>query len=157
MAIGLAVGMTPTLGIQMPIAVALAALMGESKLAAAAGVWISNPLTAPFLYGCTYTVGAWFLHHPLRPPEGFWRALTSLHALGSEIFLPLWVGGGLLAIPVATAGYWITYEAVIAYRLRVRHRRANRLHKWKWNPHEGWHRVSVARDDRRRAGTHEST
>jgi uncharacterized protein (DUF2062 family) len=144
MAIGLAVGMTPSLGLQMLAAVALAALLGQSKIAAALGVWISNPVTVPIVYGSTYTVGAWVLGHPLRPPDGFLKTLTSLQGLTSSIFLPLWVGGAILALPVAALGYWLSYQAVVAYRLKVRHRRANRLHKWKWSRHKGWYRVSLA-------------
>jgi uncharacterized protein (DUF2062 family) len=148
MAVGLAVGMTPTLGVQMVVAIALAALLGQSKVAAGVGVWISNPLTVPLIYGSTYTVGAWVLDHPLRPPGGFLRSMSTLDGLTASFMGPLWVGGALLAVPIAAGGYWLTYQGVIAYRLKVRHRRANRLHKWKWNPHDGWHRVSVQRKHR---------
>lgn len=143
MAIGLAVGMTPTMGIQMPIAVALAAVMGQSKIAAAAGVWITNPVTAPLIYFITYALGAFFLGYPLRPPEGLRHAITHLGDLTGNILLPLLVGGILAAIPMAVTGYWVTYQAVVAYRLKVKHRRAKRRHRWKWNPHQGWHRVAV--------------
>ncbi len=147
MAIGLAVGMTPTMGFQMAIAVALAALLGQSKIAAGLGVWITNPVTAPVVYSVTYSVGALLLHVPLRPPEGFWMTVTNLHGLTFGIFGPLWVGGLVLAVPVAAAGYWITYEAVIAYRLKIKHRRANRKHQWRWSPQHGWHRVRVRNPD----------
>ncbi|GAB4269886.1 MAG: hypothetical protein Kow0092_24050 [Deferrisomatales bacterium] len=143
MAIGLVVGLTPTLGVQMVIAVALAAALGQSKIAAGLGVWISNPVTAPLVYGTTYSVGALALGYPWRPPAGFLSALTTFHGLTSSIFLPLWVGALILALPVALAGYWSTYQAVVAYRLKVRARRAKRLHRWKWSPHEGWHRVRL--------------
>ncbi len=143
MALGLAVGMTPTMGFQMAIAVALAALLGQSKIAAALGVWITNPVTAPVIYSATYTVGACVLRLPLRPPEGFWTALTSIHGLTFSIFGPLWVGGVICALPVGVVGYWLTYEATVAYRLKIKHRRATRKHRWKWSPQQGWHRISV--------------
>ena len=50
--------MTPTMGIQMPIAVFVAALFKWSKISAAFGVWITNPITSPLIYGLTYIVGA---------------------------------------------------------------------------------------------------
>ena len=56
-AFGLFVGMSPTLGIQTVIAVSLAALFRWNKISSALGVWISNPITAPFLYGITYLIG----------------------------------------------------------------------------------------------------
>ncbi len=150
MAIGLAVGLTPTMGVQMPIAVAIAAVLGQSKIAAALGVWISNPVTAPVVYGTTYTLGALILGYPLHPPEGLMRAMTNLHSLTSGILWPMLLGGAVLTVPIAVTGYWLTYQAVVAYRLRLRHRRANRMHKWKWNPQTGWHRENLA--SRKQAG-----
>ena len=144
MAIGLAVGMTPTMGIQMPIAIALSALLGQSKIAAAVGVWITNPVTAPVIYFITYALGASILGQPLTPPEGFLHAITHLKSLTWQIFVPLCVGGMVSALPVGLTGYWLTYQAVVAYRLKVRHRRANRLHRWKWHPQQGWQRVVTA-------------
>jgi len=146
MAIGLAVGMTPTMGVQMPIAIAIAALLGQSKIAAGVGVWITNPVTAPIIYLITYLLGAFLLGYPLAPPTGFVHAITHLKALTWQIFLPLSVGGLVSAVPIAVTGYWLTYQAVVAYRLQIKHRRASRLHRWKWNPHHGWSRVSVSED-----------
>ena len=146
MAIGLAVGMTPTMGIQMPIAVGIAALMGHSKIAAGVGVWITNPVTAPVIYLITYLLGAFVLGYPLKPPDGFVHSITHLNTLTWQIFLPLSVGGLVSAVPTAVTGYWLTYQAVVGYRLKIKHRRASRLHRWKWNPQQGWHRVSAHED-----------
>ena len=57
------IGMLPTMGIQMPIAVFFAALLKWSKISPAFGVWITNPFTSPFIYGLTYMVvpGCWDL------------------------------------------------------------------------------------------------
>lgn len=149
MAIGLAVGMTPTMGIQMPVAIAIAALFGQSKISAALGVWITNPVTAPVVYLITYLLGASLLGYPLTPPEGFLYAITHLDALTWQIVLPLTVGGLVSAIPISVTGYWLTYQAVVAYRLKLKHRRASRLHRWKWNPQQGWHRVTLPTGERK--------
>jgi hypothetical protein len=71
--------------------------------------------------------------------------------------MPLLVGGAIAAIPLSIAGYWVTYQAIVAYRLKVRHRRANRLHKWKWNPQQGWYRVSLNPDRTDPGAAHGST
>ncbi|MDW7712235.1 MAG: DUF2062 domain-containing protein [Deferrisomatales bacterium] len=155
-AIGLGVGMTPTMGVQMPIAIAIAAIFRQSKIAAAAGVWITNPVTAPLVYFITYALGAFFLGYPLRPPEGFRHSISHMQGLTSNLLLPLVVGGFVAAIPMAVTGYWFTYQAVVAYRLKVKHRRANRRHRWKWNPHQGWHRVSAHGHGRERDGEREA-
>ena len=46
MALGVFIGLTPTMGIQMPLAFFFAMLLKENKIAAVIGVWISNPMTA---------------------------------------------------------------------------------------------------------------
>ncbi len=152
MAIGLAVGMTPTMGVQMPIAIAIAALAGQSKIAAGAGVWITNPVTAPVVYFVTYALGAFILGQPLHPPTGFLHTITHLKTLTWNVFLPLLVGGVISAIPMGITGYWITYQAIVAYRLRIRHRRASRLHRWRWSPQAGWHRVTLSPEQGGREG-----
>ena len=58
LALGLFLGMSPTMGIQTPAAILLAALFKWNKISAAIGVWITNPLTAPFVYGLNYYIGA---------------------------------------------------------------------------------------------------
>jgi len=57
MALGLFVGMTPFIGLHTVIAIFLAALFKWNKISAALGVWVTNPLTAPFIYGITYFTG----------------------------------------------------------------------------------------------------
>ena len=57
-ALGIFIGASPTMGFQMPIAVFFAAILKWNKISAAMGVWITNPITAPFFYGFTYLVGA---------------------------------------------------------------------------------------------------
>ena len=81
-ALGVFIGMTPTMGVQTPIAIFFAALCGWSKLSAAVGVWVSNPLTAPVIYGVTYITGAKMMHLapvfnlPLSPS---WSTLKAMH------------------------------------------------------------------------------
>jgi uncharacterized protein (DUF2062 family) len=64
MGLGLFVAMSPTMGFQMVIAIFLATLFKWNKIAAALGVWLTNPLTAPFIYGLTYLVGSFVIGLP---------------------------------------------------------------------------------------------
>ena len=54
---GLAIALTPTLGVQMPIALLVATLFGCNRVVAVSMVWLSNPLTALPLYYGEYVVG----------------------------------------------------------------------------------------------------
>lgn len=121
LALGLFVGMSPTMGIQMPIAIFLAALVGWSKISAAMGVWISNPLSAPLLYGVTYYVGAKVLSMPPRVLiHGLnFEGLKSMILHAPEILWAMTVGGVILGIPISVAGYWISHTLLIRYRKEI--------------------------------------
>ena len=53
--------MMPVMPFQMAFSVALALLFKGSKITAALGTWISNPLNWYFLYYFSYKLGAWIL------------------------------------------------------------------------------------------------
>lgn len=124
-ALGLFVGMTPTLGVQMIIAAFLAALLGWNKISAAAGVWITNPFTAPFIYSFNYWVGARLLsmakpyHHAAHlEAKGFLYILKKTpHVLGA-----MTLGGVVIGFPVAVLGYWLALRAIYSYRRNVKKR-----------------------------------
>jgi uncharacterized protein (DUF2062 family) len=66
-ALGLFIGMTPFMGIQMASAAFLAELFKWNKFSAATGAWITNPLTAPLIYSINYLIGARLLEN--RPKK----------------------------------------------------------------------------------------
>lgn len=118
-ALGLFIGMTPTMGFQMGISVFLAAFFKWNKFAAAAGVWITNPVTAPFIYGLAYHVGAWFLG---IEKAGFHLQGMNLEALIKQTPELLWivtVGGIILGVPIAVIGYYVSLSAVLRYREKI--------------------------------------
>jgi uncharacterized protein (DUF2062 family) len=93
-ALGIFIGMTPTFGFQILIAVFLALLLKENKIAAAIGVWITNPLTAPFIYALEYESGRLILgmdraHLPME------LSFAAVKSLGWEVLLPLSLGSVL--------------------------------------------------------------
>ena len=122
-ALGIFVGMTPTIGVQTPIAIFLAALFKWSKLSSAIGVWISNPLTAPILYGVTYITGAKILSlepvfsMPLSPT---WSTFKAMLQKAPQAFGAMTVGGALLGIPLAIVSYYLAYVAVEKYQTDVK-------------------------------------
>jgi len=64
MAFGIFSGMMPILPFQIALAVTLALFFKGSKIAAALGTWVSNPLNWYFLYYYSYKLGAFILRLP---------------------------------------------------------------------------------------------
>ena len=122
-ALGIFVGMTPTIGVQTPIAIFLAALFKWGKLSAAIGVWISNPLTAPIIYSVTYIVGAKLMsldpvfNIPLSPT---WSTLKAMLQKAPRAFGAMTVGGAIIGLPLALFSYYLSYAAVEKYQKDVK-------------------------------------
>jgi hypothetical protein len=116
MALGVFIGVTPTIPFHMISALALAHLFGFSRVAAVMGCWFCNPLTIPIFYYASFKIGKWLLYpdHPLVLPETF--DLRELLRLGWDINLALQTGGVILALPFGAAAYFLTLWAVKRYR-----------------------------------------
>jgi uncharacterized protein (DUF2062 family) len=119
-AVGFFVAMSPTMGFQTCLAVPVAAFFKINKVAAAATVWLTNPVTAPFIYGFNYMIGAKLLGYPLnavffsRPSwETFWHG-------SAEVLLCLVIGGTLSGLVVSLAGYFVTLWMVRTAREKTR-------------------------------------
>jgi uncharacterized protein (DUF2062 family) len=122
-ALGLFVGMTPFMGLQMAIGVLLASLFKWNKISAALAVWISNPLTAPFIYWMTYVLGARVLDYEnsyALPQQFDLDALLFIIRSAPEIIWVLIVGGVVAGIPLAVVGYFLAYFAIYEYRKNLR-------------------------------------
>lgn len=128
-ALGIFVGMTPTMGLQMPIALVFAYILKENRLAAVLGVWITNPATAPFIYGLEYEIGRRLLGmgYVAIPTE---LTLESVTKLGWEVLAPLWLGGILAGILLAPLSYWLTLRLIPIFKVW-------RPRRW---PRRQWHR-----------------
>ncbi len=116
LALGLFIGMSPTFGVQMALALVAAIFLRENKLAAIIGVWITNPVTAPFIYGLEYETGRLLLGlpHPKIPIQFDYQFLEHL---GWQVILPLLLGSFLFGICAAAIGYGITLRFVPLLRL----------------------------------------
>lgn len=127
-ALGVFVGVSPTMGVQTAIAIFLAALFKWNKISAAVGVWISNPLTAPFLYSITYFAGARILGLEMSLEQPHIGVTTFLRIVekAPEIFWAMCVGGVVLGLPVAVAAYTFAFSGVSKYQEGIRRRLAAR-------------------------------
>lgn len=101
------------------------AIFKWSKISAASGVWITNPFTAPFIYGSTYFVGANLLGLKAAltlPEELTWSLVKEMLNNAPAILGALTVGGILVGLPLAVLGYYMSFAAVNKYQQQVKER-----------------------------------
>ena len=126
--IGMFVGMTPTVGIQMMVILAIAAvtrpLFHFNRVAGLIAVYISNPLTMLPMYAAFYYVGTLLVEAPMTPDEflaQFEAALEQgwldpLRFIFAEVAWPMLAGSLLIATVAAVPTYPIVKQLVIAKR-----------------------------------------
>ncbi|MDQ7031253.1 MAG: DUF2062 domain-containing protein [Desulfonauticus sp.] len=128
LAIGIFVGFLPIIPFQTVVAVAFAFLFRSSKIAAALGTWISNPLNVVFFYYMLYVVGKIFV--PVQAKLDFSHlAMKDLIQAGWDLFLAMTVGGLVLGIPASIATYFIFLKIIRRYREKKREKRYSRFRK----------------------------
>jgi uncharacterized protein (DUF2062 family) len=148
-ALGVFVACTPTIGLHLVLAVALATLLRASRPAALLATWISNPATFPPFYLSAYKVGAWLIPGPpvSEVRETLMRIFHELGSLqfgaflsdfkvflsiGMEILGPMMLGGILVGL-VAGA---LTYPVVLLlFEAFHNFREKRRAHRSRHRPH----------------------
>jgi uncharacterized protein (DUF2062 family) len=133
LALGLFIAMSPTVGLQMLIAVPIATALRINSAAAAAGVWLTNPLTIPFLYGLNYYIGASILGYDMTFTIHGELTLGMLFSAGGGVWWSLIVGGVITGAAAALVSYYPTLFLVRAGRAtlkkRLERRRARKAAK----------------------------
>lgn len=107
LAAGIFCGCFPFFGLQTLLGIGLASVLRGNHLLAAAGTWISNPLTYVPLYWFNYQLGCWLLG-----PGTPWPGLGALQAeglgeLGWSVASRLLLGSSLVGLACAVAGGWL--------------------------------------------------
>jgi uncharacterized protein len=125
LALGIFIGMTPFMGFHTVMALFLATFFKWNKIAAVAGVFITNPLTAPLIYPITYVVGnavvgASHIPHPEKVLS--MKAIVDLVQNSPLILVDLVTGGVIIGLPLSIAAYWIVLVAVENYRKKIKPR-----------------------------------
>ena len=118
MALGVFIGITPTIPFHTVAVLSLAALLRVSPVTGFIGIQIGNPLTIPAIYLASYKVGQFLLYRgqPLVFPESnSFKAWICVLWQGG---VALQVGGVIIAIPPAIAAYFLTLWIVQRYRRR---------------------------------------
>lgn len=140
--LGFMVAMTPTLGLQIVMYVAIASLLRANKIVGIPILFISNPVTAVPLYWFAWWLGSVILHGgiPAKEPSeeavrerleeastedvNWWAAIFTadfwshlgdqLWQLGGE----LWLGSLVLGLVTGVPAYFMTLWAVRTFRHR---------------------------------------
>jgi uncharacterized protein (DUF2062 family) len=119
MALGVFIGVTPTIPFHTALIMVICLLFRQNITAAILGATIiSNPVTIPFLYLAGYEVGRIVLGVSENPFNVTNYDVRSLLEIGWHIVYPLMVGGLLLAVVFTVPSYFITYHAVVKLRNR---------------------------------------
>jgi len=124
-AAGVFISWTPFVGFHILMGMALAFIFGGNLVAAALGTVIGNPLTFPFMWWSSFSLGNRMLADGGTPTDFGDVA----HALASQplsgilpLIKPLTVGSLPLGIASALLAYGAVYVAVRTYQRARRHR-----------------------------------
>jgi uncharacterized protein (DUF2062 family) len=107
---------------QMVLAAGIAIIVHANLPLSIALVWITNPLTIPFIFYACYLVGTWVLAVPEQEFtfQASWQwALDSLSTIGPAFL----VGCGVLALTFSILGYFVIqilwrYQTIKAWKSR---------------------------------------
>ncbi len=114
-ACGSMVSFTPLLGLHFLLAIVFAYIIRGNYVAALLGTIVGNPITFPFIWGLIYKVGAFVTstkQKELNNEINFDMIITQTY----EIFLPMLLGGAILALPVWLGTYLLTHSFVSSYK-----------------------------------------
>ena len=122
LALGIFVGMTPTMGFQMAIGAFIAALLKQNIIATALAVWITNPFTFIPIYSFNYQVGKFILNSPghRNISEKTFSSMKTLIGRGWDFFYTLWFGSIVVGIVLSVIIYYLCVPAIKKYKEKLR-------------------------------------
>jgi uncharacterized protein (DUF2062 family) len=149
LAVGVFVACTPTVGLHLVLAAALATMFRASRPTALLGTCLSNPATFTPFYMFAYKLGAWLIPGP--PASEVCQALSRiLHqfgshqsgsfldefkvflSLGMDVLAPMMLGGCLMGLVAGAIAYPI---GVVLFDAFHNFRENRRAHRSKHRPH----------------------
>ncbi len=138
MAFGILSGLMPILPFQTAAALALAMLFKGSKITAALGTWVSNPLNWYFLYYYSYKLGALILGRPgkgatfssvmgaIRSGEESMVILKEILGAGGIFAATFLLGGLLMGVVAAPPSYFLFLHIFRRIKIWRRKRKGHR-------------------------------
>jgi uncharacterized protein len=122
MALGIFIGVTPTIPFHTILIVVLGLAMRQNITSAVLGSFlISNPVTIPLFYVLEYKLGRLLLGHGPLPFAITQYSLWDLAEMGDHVLVPLLAGGLIVATLIAFPAYFVTHRTIRALRHRQKH------------------------------------
>lgn len=132
-ALGMFITFPPTVGIQVLIVLILSMVVRFNRFAAIVLIYLSNPVTIIPIYYADYVIGLfvqgesglsleefgllWDQSVSTAGEVGFWGATQVLFkSLGTDVIIPMFIGGGVLGGFVGVVTYPLTLSWVQRYR-----------------------------------------
>jgi hypothetical protein len=120
-AVGVFFSFSPLVSLHTVLALLVALIFRLSKIAAAAGVWVNNPYTMPFVfYGCL-RLGEWMLGSGFHPLACERWTLDAILRAAMPCIAPLMLGTTVVGLVAAAVAYGIVYQIAV----RVKSARRN--------------------------------
>lgn len=128
-ALGLAAGAfvsaSPLIGLHIVYAWMICWIFGANYLAAALGTWVGNPITFPFIWTGSYSIGNYLLGDNRLPLDFENLTFGTLWNDPASVFLPIFLPFMLGSFPVGLVIAVIVYY-ISMWVLRVYHRKQYR-------------------------------
>lgn len=122
--LGIFIALTPTVGVQVVLALSIATLLNLNRVASVIPVWITNPVTIPFIFTFNYLLGSLIWPGPSvgdvyrrmlkiaadMATLDIWEIQAQLEAfvlLGKEIIIPLVIGSIFVGGCAGYLGYFL--------------------------------------------------
>jgi uncharacterized protein (DUF2062 family) len=124
-ALGVFLGVFPTFGIGIPLSVLLASVFRWNRVSAMLGSLVMNPLTTPFFWTLSGTLGAAIFRVNVKNVMMSVQNGERLRSLtfGAGIYL---AGNTIIALATAVLSYFVALRAVTLYRKKRRERKRKR-------------------------------
>ena len=114
-AIGIYVGLTPTIPFHTFLCISLAFIFRASKVGAFSASWIANPLTIPAFYYASYKIGGFIWGFPIVwHPKGF--SIHEIVSMGWNFALEMITGGLVFGLLPSVITYFIIRKLIIRFR-----------------------------------------
>lgn len=124
LAAGVFAGLFPLFGLQTIIGVVIASLLRGNKLMAAAGTWISNPLTYVPIYAFNYQVGRWLLGRTDSQPFDNQESLQNWLEMGVDVTAVMFLGCLVMGLLCSVLSYLVGLPLIKRGRQRYRQMRS---------------------------------